>query len=93
MIFTKLSSMRNQFIKVIQAIGSFLNQNLTEDQRKKIFHTPYFRDSFWKNTKTGWKNRETMANLKKSSKKKGNIRTETTIFNHPRKESPRGQQQ
>lgn len=83
---------KNGLIFFLDAVGRVLNQNPTEEESKRVTHSPKMREPFWK------KFYEAHPKLvkQKAPKKvysykgsgymgKGNINTDAATFNAPRK--------
>lgn len=90
MINKILVNVKKQFLTALNSLSRLINQLPTEQQNQKA-KKALNRNFFITKTRNEPIKRKDEIR-KKVSRPKGNIRTETAIFNHPRSDLPQGRE-
>jgi len=72
--------------KVLNCIGSIINQSPGREELEKLKHSPLFNNPFLKKVKNIFE-KKNEANHKRDHKAKGTFHADSQIFNKPRKKS------
>ena len=83
MTYKKRSSFLITIIeKMLKPIGNFINKVPTKEENQNLYHSPIQKEPLWHKVKI--KRKPTKAPYPQP-KAKGSPKSETTLFNHPRR--------